>query len=67
MIRFACTPFKDKDDQSKDGEQFYIRAKTSADASEQAKDEASRLGFSGVFVEDPAGMEIYNGPVGEAE
>lgn len=67
MTRFACTPFKNKNDQSSDGMQFYVRAETSEEGVEQAKEEALRQGFPNVFVEDPAGLEIYNGPVGDSE
>ncbi|WP_298839823.1 hypothetical protein [uncultured Salinicola sp.] len=67
MMRFACTPYRDKADTSTDGEKFHVRAENSDDAVEIAKTEAAKKGYDNVFVEDAAGISIHDGPVGDAE
>lgn len=65
MAQYSCVPYKDKDDQSTDGARFYVRADRSCDATEKAKNEAARQNYPNVFVEDPGGFMIYDGPIGD--
>ena len=67
MQRYNCTPYQDKEDVSTDGDKFFIRSLTSADAASQAKNEADAQGYENVFVEDAGGFKIYDGPTGDDE
>ena len=65
MGLYSCVPYREKENTQTDGERFYVRADRSSKATQKARDEAAKQGYPNVFVEDPGGFMIYDGPVGE--